>query len=118
MLALRIDSHMPATVTPIPTPECIGSRLSRTALRTATSSDALRARIAALADARARLTYAVCAVQFQAAHCTRREWQCTHPLEDPPYAPDCVQGCLFTFGEPGMEAGVAGDGTPVASFAQ
>ena len=57
-------------------------------------------------------------VQFQAAHCTRREWQCTHPLLDPPYAPDCVQGCLFTFGEPGFEAGVIGDGTPVASFAQ
>merc|ERR1711924_406940 len=44
---------------------------------------------------------------FQAAHCTEREWQCPPPLTDPPYAPQCAQGCLFTFGEPGVVNGLA-----------
>jgi len=54
---------------------------------------------------------------FQAAHCTEREWACSHPLTDPPYAPSCSQGCLFTFGEPGFTAGLKNDGYHLKSYA-
>merc|ERR1711976_571249 len=55
--------------------------------------------------------------KFQAGHCTEREWACTHPLLDPPYAPSCAQGCLFTFGEPGYVKNLQANGYHTKSYA-